>query len=55
MISSTREETIDPKAPPIITATAKSTMLPDMANVLNSLINDIKINFNYSMFKSKEK
>jgi hypothetical protein len=55
MISSTSDETIDPKAPPIITATAKSTMLPDMANVLNSLIKDIKIIFNDLMFKNKEK
>jgi hypothetical protein len=54
-MSSTSEDTIDPKAPPMITATAKSTMLPDMANVLNSLINDINIFLNDLMFKNKEK
>ena len=44
-ISSTKEDTIDPKAPPIITATAKSTMLPFNANDLNSFKKLIFINF----------
>src|ERR1700681_144353 len=35
--SSTSEDTTFPKATPIITPTAKSTMLPRMANSLNSL------------------
>src|SRR5260370_21530857 len=35
--SSTSEDTIFPKAAPIITPTAKSTTLPRMANSLNSL------------------
>src|SRR6266403_6100360 len=35
--SSTSDETIFPKATPIITPTAKSTILPRMANSLNSL------------------
>src|SRR6266436_6067078 len=35
--SSTSEDTTFPKATPIITPTAKSTILPRMANALNSL------------------
>ena len=37
MMSLTMEDTILPKAPPMITATARSSTLPRRANSLNSL------------------
>ena len=43
MMSSTNEEIIFPNAPPIMTATAKSSTLPFMINSLNSLIIPLNI------------
>src|SRR5262249_19426081 len=40
-ISLTREETIFPKAAPMMTPTARSTTFPRMMKALNSLITDI--------------
>ena len=45
MISSTKEVTILPNAPPITTPTAKSTTLPFTANSLNSLKKSHKFKF----------
>src|SRR5690606_4668743 len=42
-MSFTKEATILPNAPPIITATARSTTLPLIANSLNSFRNPISI------------
>src|SRR6266496_4756002 len=41
--SLTSESTILPKAPPMITPTARSTTLPLIANSRNSLVNDIEM------------
>ena len=43
--SPTREETIAPKAPPMITPMAKSTTLPFTANSLNSFKNPLTKNY----------
>src|SRR5258708_36255754 len=43
--SSTSDETIFPKAAPIITPTAKSTTLPRMANSLNSFSTGVLLYF----------